>query len=113
MGLSSIQDWIAWGGIVIPLFAMAWAAIFYVLTRRREVRFQEFERLFRVMDHLSQSDGSIPSKMAAAYELRKYPDYKEVIIRLCREAILSPGGNSEMLKSEMTRTAEFLEGISK
>ena len=110
MQLQTWQDWVAWAGIVIPLASLAWAAGFYVLTRRREVRFQEFERLFRIMDHMSQGDGSIPSKMAAAFELRKYPDYKDVIVRLCRGAELSAGKNSEMLKDEMMRTANFLEG---
>ena len=109
MGLHSVQDWIAWGGIVIPLFAMAWAAIFFVLTRRCEVHFQEFERLFKVMDHLGHSGGSIASKMAATYELRKYPDYKDVIIRMC-EQTETTGSMGKMLKDEMLMTAEFLRG---
>ena len=94
---------------MIPLFAMAWAAIFFVLTRRREVHFQEFERLFKVMDHLGQTDGSIASKMAAAYELRKYPDYKDVIVRMCRETEVA-GPSGKMLKMEMLLAADFLEG---
>ena len=110
MGLRSVQDWIAWAGIVIPLFAMAWAAIFFVLTRRREVHFQEFERLFKVMDHLGHQDGSIASKMAAAYELRKYPEYKDVIIRMCEQADVA-GPSGKMLKDEMILTADYLRGI--
>ncbi len=109
MGLHSVQDWIAWGGIVIPLFAMAWAAIFFVLTRRREVHFQEFERLFKVIDHLGEAGGSIASKMAATYELRKYPDYKDVIIRMC-EQTETTGSMGKMLKDEMLKTADFLRG---
>jgi hypothetical protein len=109
MGLRTVQDWIAWGGMVIPLFAMAWAAIFFVLTRRREVHFQEFERLFKVMDHLGTSGGSIASKMAAAYELRKYPDYKDVIIRMC-EQTETTGAMGKMLKDEKLMTAAFLRG---
>ena len=108
MGLHTIQDWIAWGGIVIPLFAMSWAAIFFVLTRRREVHFQEFERLFKVMDHLGQGGGSIASKMAAAYELQKYPEYKDVIIRMCEQAN-TEGPAAKMLKDELMLTAAFLK----
>ena len=110
MGLHTIQDWIAWGGIIIPLFAMAWAANFFVLTRRREVHFQEFERLFNVMDHLGQSGGSIASKMAAAYELRKYPQYKEMIIRMCEQTEII-GSSGQMLKNELMMTAQHLRGI--
>ena len=110
MGLRSVQDWIAWAGIVIPLFAMAWAAIFFVLTRRREVHFQEFERLFKVMDHLGHEGDSIASKMAAAYELRKYPEYKDVVIRMCEQADVR-GPSGKMLKDELILTAEYLRGI--
>lgn len=109
MGLHSVQDWIAWAGIVIPFGALAWAAVFFVLTRKREVHFQEFERLFKVMDHLGQDGGSIASKMAAAYELRKYPDYKDVIIRMCDQADVR-GPSAKMLKDEMILTADYLRG---
>lgn len=105
MTLTTWQDWIAWAGIVLPLAALAWAAILYVLTRRRETQHQEFERFFKVMDHLGQSSGSIASKMAAAYELRKYPEYRDVIIRLCEQAEFE-GVAAQMLQNEMLLTAE-------
>ena len=107
VNLDTWQDWITWGGIVIPLVSLAWAASFYVLTRRREVQHQEFERFFKVMDHLGQSEGSIASKMAAAYELRKYPEYREVIIRLCEDAQIQ-GPAAQMLEREMKLTAELM-----
>jgi hypothetical protein len=107
MGLETAGDWIAWAGVAIPLASLAWAAIFYVLTRRREVQHQEFERFFRVMDHLGHDGGSIASKMAAAYELRKYPEYREVIIRLCEQADIS-GPSAAMLKNELALTAEVM-----
>jgi hypothetical protein len=99
----------AWAGVVIPLAGLAWAAVFYTLARRREIHFQEFERVFRVMDHLGQSDGSIASKMTAAFELRKYPQYRDVIVRMCRDAEVT-GPSGQMLKREMLLTADFLEG---
>ena len=108
MNPSTWQEWFAWAGVVVPLAALAWAAVFYTLTRRREVHFQEFERVFKVMDHLGQEGGSIASKMAAAYELRKYPEYREVIIRLCRQTEVA-GSSAKMLKDEMLLTADFLE----
>jgi hypothetical protein len=109
MSPSTWQEWIAWTGVVVPLCGMAWAAMFYALTRRREVKHQEFERFFRVMDQLGQPEGSIAAKMAAAYELRKYPEYKDVIIRMCKQAEVR-GGSSKMLKDEMLLTAECLSG---
>lgn len=103
------EEWLAWAGVVVPLAGLAWAAIFYTLARRREIHFQEFERLFKVMDHLGHTDGSIASKMAAAFELRKYPEYRDVIIRMCREGEVT-GPSGKMLKDEMLLTASFLEG---
>jgi len=107
MELKGATDWIAWGGIVLPFAALAWSAVFYVKTKRREILHQEYERFFEVMDHLGTAGGSIASKMAAAYELRKFPEYRDVIVRLCTQAIYE-GPASEMLKNEMLLTAEAL-----
>lgn len=49
---------------------------------------------------------NIAAKMAAFFELRKYPEYADVIIRLC-EAPVS-GGMADLLKKEMQLTAEYL-----
>ncbi|NJM49956.1 MAG: hypothetical protein HC843_02990 [Sphingomonadales bacterium] len=73
---SNWQEWVAWAGIVIPLMGMVWASIFYAIKRRREIHFHEYQRVFEIIDHLGQYGGSIASKVSAAYELRKYPEYK-------------------------------------
>jgi hypothetical protein len=109
MAPATWQEWVAWAGVAIPLAGLAWAAVFYTLARRREIHFQEFERLFKVLDHLGHSGGSIASKMAAAYELRKYPEYKDMIIRMC-EQTETTGSSAKMLKNEMMMTAEYLRG---
>lgn len=108
MGLSSTQEWIAWAGVVVPLMALAFSAVTYSLAKKREVQHQEYQRFFQIMDHLGQQDGSIASKMAAAYELRKYPSYAEVIINICEKAEVR-GAASEMLREEMAATAKFLK----
>ncbi len=108
--LNTWQDWIAWAGIVLPLISLSWAACFYVLTRRREVHHQEYERFFSVMDHLGQGGGSIASKVAAAYELRKYPKYRDVIIRVCEVAKVE-GPAAEMLRDELRLTAQHMEAL--
>jgi hypothetical protein len=108
MTLSTWQDWVAWAGIVIPLLSLAWAAAFYVWNRRRELDHQEYHKIFEIMDHLGQSGGSIASKMAAAYELRKYIAYKDVILRLCDQVNID-GNAAKMLSNELKRTAEYLK----
>ena len=108
MNLSTVGEWIAWAGVVLPLTALAWSAVFYTLARRREVAHQEYQRFFQIMDHLGQQGGSIASKMAAAFELRKYPQYADVIINICEKAEIR-GAASEMLREEMLATAEFMK----
>jgi hypothetical protein len=110
MAPANWQEWIAWAGLALPLISLAWAACFFVLTRRREVHHQEFQRVFEVMDHLGQQGGSIASKMAAAYELRKYPEYREVIIRLCENVELQGSSAAiEMMREELRLTAEYMK----
>lgn len=108
MNLSTAGEWIAWAGVVVPLLALAWSAVFYTLARHREVRHQEYQRFFQIMDHLGQDGGSIASKMAAVYELRKYPQYAEVIINICEKAEIT-GEAADMLRDEMRATAEFMK----
>lgn len=107
MNLSSAGEWIAWAGIVLPLTALAWSAVFYTIARRREVSHQEYQRFFEITDHLGREGGSIASKMAAAYELRSYPQYRDVIINICEKADIR-GSAAQMLRDELQATADIL-----
>jgi hypothetical protein len=108
MNLSTVAEWIAWAGIVIPLAALAWSAVFYTVARRREVQYLEYQRFFQIMDHLGQHGGSVASKMAAAFELRKYPEYASVIINVCQKVDVE-GSSAAMLREELNATKEFME----
>jgi hypothetical protein len=46
--------------------------------------------------------------MAAAYELRKYPDYTDVIINICEKTEVT-GPAAAMLKQELVATADYLK----
>ena len=59
------------------------------------------------MDHFGKENGSIAAKMAAAFELRKLPEYAEVIIRLLEQAPIT-GSAAPMPKSELDLTVECL-----
>lgn len=106
--VESAALWATILGSVVALLAIAWAAVNYVLIRKLEVKHQEYQKFFEIMDHLGAEGHSVASKMAAAYELRKYPHYKEVITRLAQKAQYS-GPSAQMLKDEMELTAVFLE----
>jgi len=112
MNLSTAGEWIAWAGVVVPLIALAWSAATYSLAKRREVKHQEYQRFFQIADHLGQQGGSVASKMAAAFELRKYPQYAEVVVNICEKAEIE-GPASKMLKEEMRATAEFMRRVPK
>lgn len=104
------MEWIAWLGIVLPLFTLAFSGWRYVSVRKQENCHQQYQRFFEITDHLGSTGGSIASKMAAAYELRKYPQYKDVIIRLCDGAVVD-GPAAEMLNTELRLTAENMRSL--
>jgi len=98
---------VAWLGLVVPLVALAWAALQHVYNQKRDQSFREYERFFKVMKELGSKDSTTPGNMAAVYELRKFPQYQEVIVRLCDDAKLT-GGAADLLYREMKLTADHL-----
>ncbi len=98
--------------VSVPLCALAWSAVTYVRIRQREIQRDRYERFFEVMDHLGKQGGSVASKMAAVFELRKFPEYADVIIRLVDQVDVE-GHAAPMLKAEMELTAAFLRTRTK
>ena len=106
--IESIALWATILGSLIALLAIAWAAVNYVLIRKLEIKHQEYQKFFEIMDHLGAQGHSVASKMAAAFELRKYPQYADVIVRLATKASYD-GPSAQMLKEELDLTAAFLD----
>jgi len=110
MNLRSAVDWLAFAALVVPLCALAWSAWQYVMIQRREEARARFDNFFRIMDKIGEGQTSIASKIAAVYELRKYPEYRDLIVRFCRDAAPRVlGDNAFMLSKEMELTALFYE----
>ncbi len=105
---SEPTEWLAFIAVLVPLCTLAWSAFRYVSELKRSREQREYERVFHVMDHLGQPGGSIASKMAAAYELRKYKAYAPVIIRLC-DGVKVDGPSAQMLLDELQRTKDHLK----
>ncbi len=80
--LNTYQDMIAWGLLVLPLIVLAWAAAVYVSMQMETHRYERYRRFHAIMEQLARSDGATADKMAAAYELRNYREYKDVIARI-------------------------------
>jgi len=99
---------IAWLGVVVPFCAIGWSAAVYVLNQRREQRFREFHKFHDLMRELGTAGTGVLGNVAVAYELRKFPQYKEVIVRALTE-IEVRGARADLLKQEFALTIEFLE----
>lgn len=80
--LSSVQDMIAWGLLVVPLIVLAWAAVWFVLIESERNRYERYKRFHTIMEQLARSDGATADKMAAAYELRNYREYAEILEKI-------------------------------
>ncbi len=62
------------------------------------------------MEKIGEQQGSIAAKVAAVHELRKYPEYRDLIVRLCNDAAPQVvGGNAHMLRKEFELTAAHFE----
>lgn len=111
MTLDQIAQIAAILSVSVPLAALAWSAVAYVHLRGMEIQRERYQRFFEVMGHLEKG-GSIASQMAAVYELRKFPEYADVIGRLFeRSPVIARDGNEAnavMLKSEIDLTVDFL-----
>lgn len=111
MNLETPIEWLAWGAIVIPLATLAWQAFRYNQIRREENQFQKYQRLFKIAAQLEQG-GSIVSQVIAAYELRKFPEYRDVIIRICEDLKVEGKGDAvKVLRAELKRTAAIMKKV--
>ncbi len=107
--MNSIDPWITFFGIAIPLFGFAGSAIAFVaklyLDRKDKRRLQFFE-LMQFLD----SDRPLATKIAAIYELRSYREHREFIIRFC--GVIPDylqGSAVDAMKLELQATKEFFE----
>ncbi len=68
-------------GVLIPLFTLAFSALKYVDIRELEQRQQSFDNYHGLIERLTNTD-SMDAQAAILYELRNYPEYKDVSIRI-------------------------------
>lgn len=80
--LKSLEDMIAWGLLVLPLIVIAWSAVWFASVQAERNRYERFKRFHAIMEQLAKSDGQTADKMAAAYELRNYREYKDIIAKI-------------------------------
>lgn len=99
---------IAWLGIVVPLAALAYSAISFVRNQRREQDYREFHKLHDLVKELGTAGTTILGNVAVAYELRKFPQYRELLVRTLSDIDIR-GSRADMLRRECALTIEHLE----
>lgn len=89
--LSIILTWLASNAPALSILgaiaAFAWPVFQFVAVRRKEQEIHEFEAFHRIMKELVSPDGGTQStwvdrQIAAAFELRNFRRYDEVILRI-------------------------------
>ncbi|WP_031237101.1 hypothetical protein [Asticcacaulis sp. AC460] len=80
--LSRPEDMIAWGLLILPLIVIAWSAVWFASVEAERNRYERYKRFHAIMEQLARSDGATADKMAAAYELRNYREYKDIISKI-------------------------------
>lgn len=116
MTVSGWEFWLAWAGLiaglVVPLCVLAWAAYRYTVDREEERKYRRFEQFYAVTDRVGEQGGSIVSKVAAVYELRRFPDYADVIVRLTESPDIRGSGRPvEMLSNEFKLTHDEMKRV--
>jgi hypothetical protein len=107
----TVAGLVAWAGIVIPLATLAWSAWQYVSIRKREAASERFDRLFKILDLIGGgTETSVYSKVGGIFELRNYPEYREVIVRICRDSKGKIQGSlAGMMDCEFEKTIDYFE----
>ncbi len=68
-------------GVLIPLFTLAFSALKYVDIRELEQNQQNFDNYHGLIERLTNTV-NMDVQTAILYELRNYPEYKDVSIRI-------------------------------
>ncbi|PKP66049.1 MAG: hypothetical protein CVT85_03415 [Alphaproteobacteria bacterium HGW-Alphaproteobacteria-7] len=99
---------VAWLGLVVPLFALAWSAYQWVGIQREQQREKHFERFFETILRVHNSDKSLISQKAAVFELRNYPGYRALVARICESPEVYFPNMPEALKIEFQETLKAI-----
>jgi hypothetical protein len=84
-------------GLAVGLIPVFLGAIQYILIKRAEEKDRAFEAYHRLIKELVQGDGSgqdpvfLDRQVAVVYELRNFPDYYPVTLRILRRSRLQWG----------------------
>ena len=109
MHLGTVADWLAWGALAAAVGVIAWSSYRYLAVKEAEQRQRKFENFFETIRRVHNKDGSLIAQKSAIFELRNYPEYKDVILRICDDALDLFGPNVDpRVMIEFEQTVEAL-----
>lgn len=113
-----ISDWVTIGAAVVTAIPVIWAAFQYILIKRAEEKDRNFRTYHRLIKELVQGDGVksedpvyLDRQVAVIYELRNFPTYYPVTLRILDKSMISWGLTKQRyLLAESAHTVSFIKG---
>jgi hypothetical protein len=107
--MNSVPLWVTLLGFAVPLMTLAGSAVAYVVKLYLESAERRRNRFFELMQ-IIDSDSRIAKKVAAVYELRRFPEHRDFILRFCTNQKTNiTGVGAHILVAEMEATQAFFE----
>lgn len=111
--MNSVPLWITLLGFAAPLMTLAGSAVAFVMKQYQDSRSRARNQFFELMQFID-GDKPIATKIAAVYELRKFPEHRDFIIRFCDEQRGNiTGGGAHFLVAEMDRTRDYMKSLDR
>ncbi len=113
--LQKIQTASAFLSVIIPLFVIAFSAWEYTENRKFETKQHTFENYHLIVERFTGGDkGSVFVIVANIFELRNYPEYKEVSLKILNDMKLNWSTTRiPLIEMEINATMRYLKKISK
>ncbi|UCB56630.1 MAG: hypothetical protein JSV30_05320 [Candidatus Omnitrophota bacterium] len=99
-------------GIIIPLVSIAFSGIQYIEANKRLTKQKSFENYHIVIGRIGGGEKSdIFVAAANIFELRNYPEYRDVSIRILEHMVKIWTGKDDVLTKEIILTKQYLESL--
>jgi len=109
--MDSVPLWVTLLGFAAPLITLAGSSVAYVVKLYQEAADRRRNHFFELMEFID-SDRPIATKTASIYELRRFPEHKDFVIRFCKtQATNITGPSAPLLAAEMNETRAYLERL--
>lgn len=112
--LQKVQTASAFLSVIIPLFVIAFSAWEYTESRKSETKQNTFENYHLIVERFTGGDkGSVFVIVANIFELRNYPEYKEVSLKILKDMKLNWSTTRiPLIEMEIDATMHYLKNLT-